>query len=316
MRSPPKDLLPQPRRPVERPPGGGVAGGFVNNRTQEEGRQPLDPARQSFCDARQLFSRRTLRGLPRPSIHRLTGTARELPVGLAFAAVDHRVGPSTCATISNVPGRPLKGFAMKRVSLVFTLALAAGFSTQAAIGANAQDGQGPGHAILRRQPGPAGLFLARRQGQLDRARRRRLPRDRGRHLRRSDQGQVRAAVGQGPLHGAAIRRNRRAVAQYDLDAVARHLARRQFHRRDLLRRPGLSGEEVAQGEFRAGAEQRVGLRADRHHDRAESRRLLQEQQHEVRGDRIRHRGRNRQGLRIRAAATSSPRTCRSSMPSA
>ena len=33
------------------------------------GRQPLDPARQSFCDARQLFSRRTLRGLPRPSIH-------------------------------------------------------------------------------------------------------------------------------------------------------------------------------------------------------------------------------------------------------
>jgi general L-amino acid transport system substrate-binding protein len=32
----------------------------------------------------------------------------------------------------NGPGRPLKGFAMKRASLVFTLALAAGFSAQAA----------------------------------------------------------------------------------------------------------------------------------------------------------------------------------------
>jgi general L-amino acid transport system substrate-binding protein len=32
----------------------------------------------------------------------------------------------------NVPGRPLKGFAMKRVSLVFTVALAAGLSTAAA----------------------------------------------------------------------------------------------------------------------------------------------------------------------------------------
>src|SRR6202011_584937 len=32
----------------------------------------------------------------------------------------------------DVPGRPLKGFAMKRVSLIFSLALAAGLLTQAA----------------------------------------------------------------------------------------------------------------------------------------------------------------------------------------
>src|SRR6185437_16746208 len=32
----------------------------------EEPRQPLDPARQSFCDGVELFCRRTLRGLPRP----------------------------------------------------------------------------------------------------------------------------------------------------------------------------------------------------------------------------------------------------------
>jgi len=38
----------------------------------EDGRQPLDPARQSFCDVWELFSRSTLRGLPRPLIRFLT----------------------------------------------------------------------------------------------------------------------------------------------------------------------------------------------------------------------------------------------------
>src|SRR6478735_6225423 len=75
----------------------------------------------------------------------------------------------------------------------------------------------------------------------------------------------------------------RAIAQPRLDAVARHRARRQLHRRDLLLRAGLSGEEVAEGQLRARALQRLRLRADGHHDRAESRRLLQGQQHEVRG---------------------------------
>ena len=44
---------------------------------------------------------------------------------------------------------------------------------------------------------------------------------------------------------------------------------------------GFHGEEVAEGEFGAGAQQRLGLRADRHHHRAKPRRLLQGQQHEV-----------------------------------
>jgi general L-amino acid transport system substrate-binding protein len=59
--------------------------------------------------------------------------ASKLPVGLVVLAVDHGVGPSTCVRKqANVPGRPLKGFAMKRVSLVFTLVLAAGLSGGAA----------------------------------------------------------------------------------------------------------------------------------------------------------------------------------------
>ena len=44
---------------------------------------------------------------------------------------------------------------------------------------------------------------------------------------------------------------------------------------------GFLVKKSAQGEFGAGTQQRLGLRADRHHDRAEPRRLLQGQQHEV-----------------------------------
>ena len=41
----------------------------------------------------------------------------------------------------------------------------------------------------------------------------------------AEQGQIRAAVGQGPLHRAAIGRGRRAGPQHHLDLLARHLAR-------------------------------------------------------------------------------------------
>ena len=55
------------------------------------------------------------------------------------------------------------------------------------------------------------------------------------------------------LHRAAVGRDRRAVAQHDLDAVAGHLTRHGVHRRHLLRRPGLHGAEVAGGQERARA---------------------------------------------------------------
>ena len=178
--------------------------------------------------------------------------------------------------------------------------------------ADAQDGEGPRLADLRRQPGAAGLLQPRRQGQLDRPRRRFLPRDRGGDLQRSEQGQVHAALGQGPVRAAQIRRDRCALAQHDLDPVARRAL--QFRRRHLLRRPGLHGAQGAQGQFGARAQRRLGLHADRHHDRAQSRRLFPRQQHEVRGDRVRDR-RTRPSRPTRpAAATSSPPTCRSSMP--
>ena len=87
------------------------------------------------------------------------------------------------------------------------------------IRADAEDGQGSRHPQLRRQRHAGRLRPARRAGQLDRPRRRRLPRRRRRDLQRRQQGQVRAAVGQGPLHRAAIGRSRRAGAQHHLDLV-------------------------------------------------------------------------------------------------
>ncbi len=189
----------------------------------------------------------------------------------------------------------MKDGSMKRTILLLT-AVVRGLVRGRGIGADAQDGEGSRRAPVRRQSGRRRILQSRRQGQLDRLRRRFLPRDRGCGPQRSDQGEVHAAVRQGSVRAAQDRRDRRAVAQYHLDAVARRLVR-QFRGDHLLRRPGLHGAQGAQGQFGARAQRRLGLHADRHHDRAQSRRLLPLQQHEVRGDRVRHRGRDGEGLR-------------------
>ena len=127
--------------------------------------------------------------------------------------------------------------------------------------------------------GLAGFSAARRQGRLDGPRRRLLQGDRGGRTGRRQQGQVRADDRQGALHRPAVGRDRRAGPQHDLDAAARHSLGPQLRRRQLLRRPGLHGEEVARREDRQGAQRRHRLRADRHHDRTQPRRLLPRQQH-------------------------------------
>ena len=122
---------------------------------------------------------------------------------------------------------------------------------------------------------------------------------RGGDLQRSDQGALHPALGEGPLHGAAVGRGRRARPQHHLDDVARHPARPRFHRRQLLRRPGLHGPQEARRRLGEGALRRLGLHPAGHHDRAQPRRLLPRQQPEVRGRRLRDRGRDLQGLRLR-----------------
>src|SRR5216683_952607 len=97
----------------------------------EEGRQPLDPARQSFCDVWELFSRSTLRGLPRPSIRFQPDCALNCLADGVYSNGSPRLAHRRMRCKQTFPERPLKGCVMKRVFLAFTLALAAGLSTQA-----------------------------------------------------------------------------------------------------------------------------------------------------------------------------------------
>ncbi len=140
---------------------------------------------------------------------------------------------------------------------------------------------------MRRQHRTGRLLAAGLEGGVARHRRRRLPRGRRRGVRRCCQGALHAAHGTAALHRAAVGGDRYPVAQYHLDPDARYQPRAQFHRRELLRRPGLHGASQAQGEKREAAQGRHGLRATRHHHRAQPRGLLPRQPHELQagGDR-------------------------------
>src|SRR5271169_1031742 len=88
------------------------------------------------------------------------------PFGPAFAVMDHWVGPSAHAMISNRSRTILERLRHEtRISCLYSCSCCR-FYDPACDRANAQDGQGPWHVILRREPGVAGLFVARRQGQL------------------------------------------------------------------------------------------------------------------------------------------------------
>ncbi len=123
---------------------------------------------------------------------------------------------------------------MKRVSLVFTLALAAGLSSQAATAQTLKTVKDRGMVSCGVSQGLPGFSS---------------PDDKGNWtgLDVDICRAVAAAIFDDPTKvkfvplsakdrftALAVRRNRRALAQYHLDAVARYLARRQFYRRDLL----------------------------------------------------------------------------------
>ena len=161
---------------------------------------------------------------------------------------------------------------------------------------DARHRQEPRQPELRRQRRPRRLQPARRQGQLDRPRRRLLQGDRRGGPRRRHQGQVRADHGEGALHRPAVGRDRRADPQHHLDHRTRQLARPHLRRRQLLRRPGLHGERLAGRQDGQGAQRRHRLRADRHHHRAQPRRLLQGQQDDLQAGRVREARRDLAGL--------------------
>ncbi len=96
---------------------------------------------------------------------------------------------------------------------------------------------------------------------------RRLPRHRSRHLRRRREGQVHPPHLAAALHRRCSRARSTSLATTrPYDADPRHRARPRFHRRHLLRRPGLPGAQEARREERQGAERRTGLRRAGHYD--------------------------------------------------
>jgi general L-amino acid transport system substrate-binding protein len=128
----------------------------------------------------------------------------------------------------------LKGFAMKRVSLVFTLALAAGFSSQAATAQTLKTVKDRGQLSCGVSQGLPGFSSPDDKGNWtgldvdfcraiaaavfnDPTKIKFVPLSARTDLRRCSPGET-----------------RRVVAQHHLDRVARHLARRQLHRRHLL----------------------------------------------------------------------------------
>ena len=143
---------------------------------------------------------------------------------------------------------------------------------------------GPRRTQLRRQHRHRRLRLPGRRGRVARLRHRLLPRHRGRRARRPGRDQGRHLHRQDPLHQAQRRRGRRAVARHHHHLLARCRREAPLPRRQLLRRSGLHGPQGPRGRQRDRARRRLGVHPDRHHHRAQPRRLLPRQRHEVRGD--------------------------------
>ena len=163
--------------------------------------------------------------------------------------------------------------------------------------ADAQGGQGPRRADLWRQPRAPRLRGPRLFGRVVRNRRRLLPSRRRGDLPRSGEGEVHAAGSGGAFRRAQVGQDRCAGAQFDVDDVAGDGFRPDLRRRQLLRWPGFPGPQVARDRLRFGTRRRQGLRPERdNHDR-QSRRLLQEQQFEIRSDRRSLARRRAEGLR-------------------
>src|SRR5258705_2492906 len=114
-----------------KPAGRRLRAGFVNNRTQKTAVKPLTRLASRSVMHRSYLSPH-VEGPAATFDPSPDQTARYTACRAGVYRRGSRLGPSAQATKSNVPRRPLKGFAMKRASLVLTLALAATFSTEAA----------------------------------------------------------------------------------------------------------------------------------------------------------------------------------------
>ena len=154
------------RNASRKPPDGRVGAGFVDNRPQKTAVNPLPRLANRSVIRRDLSSRCTLRGLLRPSIHCLTELHVKLPVGLTFfgKASSGRPHEHQAMISKRSPDDPLKGLTHEtRISGSHPCCCHRSLSPDG-LRANPQDGQGPWHAFLWREPGSAGVLDAGRQG--------------------------------------------------------------------------------------------------------------------------------------------------------
>ena len=89
--------------------------------------------------------------------------------------------------------------------------------------------------------------------------------------RRRRGGRVHAALGRAALHGAPVRRDRRAQPQHDVHGLARRHRGRSFPAHDVLRRAGNDGAHRIRAHHARGPRGRDDLRAFRNDDRAQPR---------------------------------------------
>ena len=160
-----QDVMPQPQPDRENTAGRRVGAGSVNNKIQKTAVNPLTRhASRSVMGT--TISRRKLRGLPRYPIHCLTELHIKLQVGVTLFSEGSAGWPNDVRRClkNDLRTTSLKGLAHEtRISGCYPRPCRRSLGP-GRLGANPQDRQGPRHAVLRRQPGPAGLLDPGRQG--------------------------------------------------------------------------------------------------------------------------------------------------------
>ena len=128
-----------------------------------------------------------------------------------------------------------------------------------------------GHIECGVHLGLPGFLLRRRQGRVDRPRRRLLQGAGRRRSRRRQEGQVHADLGAAALADPAVGPGRPALAQLDHHLLAQRFARPELPGHQLLRGPDLHRpQEATNAKTRGRSRRRLGLRRGRF-DRGEER---------------------------------------------
>ena len=227
-------------------------------------------------------------------IRRVPGRLTIRTLGLTFATLptkvaqgqtrcprEHESGPRGPAPLPHGGGPTGRG-THEANACFFGSAVALALAAGAASARDARRREGPRHAEVRHQHRPRRLRRARTPTASGRASTSpsaaRSPRRSSATPRRSSS---RPTTGETRFTALASGEIDVLVAQLHLDLQPRRRPEVHLRRRQLLRRPGLHGVEGPRRHLGQGARRRHRLHPDRHHHRAQPRRLLQGQRHHL-----------------------------------